>query len=73
MNKTVADVPIESKVKVDGKQAAMLAIALLILICSMVWAVKVGFQGNLVQHELSHARDDIAEIKDAMKKMGAKQ
>lgn len=58
---------------VNGKDAGILAVSLLILLLSTAWAVKIGFQGNITQHALSHAKEDIAEVKDAIKKLEAKK
>ena len=58
---------------VNGKDAGILAFSLLVLILSTAWAVKVGFQGNITQHGLSHAREDIAEVKEAIRKLEAKK
>ena len=61
------------KQSVNGKDAGILAVSLLILLLSTAWAVKIGFQGNITQHALSHAKEDIAEVKDAIKKLEAKK
>ena len=58
---------------VNGKDAGILAVSLLVLLLSTAWAVKIGFQGNITQHALSHAKEDIAEVKDAIKKLEAKK
>ncbi len=75
MNATdnVSDIELTQKrnQSVNRKDAVILAVSLLVLIFSTAWAIKVGFQGNITQHALSHAREDIAEVKDAIKKLEA--
>lgn len=75
MNATddVSDIELTQKQNhsVNHIDAGILAVSLLVLLLSTAWAIKVGFQGNITQHALNHAREDISEVKDAIKKLEA--
>ena len=57
--------------KVSGKDAFVLAGTLVILIVSMVFAIRIGFEANILQHELKHTQEHLQEMKDGVKQMAS--
>lgn len=57
--------------KACGKDAFVLAGTLIILIVSMVFAIRIGFEANILQHELGHTQEHLQEMKDGVKQMAS--
>ena len=72
MKTSTIDVKNSPAKTMSGRDAGLLIFTLIALIGCMIGALRIGFEANLIQHELNHTQEHVQEMKTDIQQMESK-